>query len=158
MALTEDQLFAKGAEAIKLRIAQMQLEARRQIKEMRDHYETGHGGKHPVPEQNRPLDMFYKVMGDQTMDLQFLRQMAPDRFDRFELLYWILSGLVFATVREDIKWSQFEKDMLDGIDAFVQRQYEDMERPQTRAAIIGAGEMIAKVEAVTGKPAFPKQS
>ena len=151
MPLTEEEYFDKGAKALKLHITKMQEYARFQISSMREHYETGHNGKHKIPKDNTPIDMFYKIMGENMLDVQPLRQSAPHLFERIELVYWINSALAFATVREDTKWAAFEKDMLEGIDAFVARQLRDVGKPTTRTQIIQTGMMIARMEAETGK-------
>lgn len=151
MTLTEDQYFAKGATALKLHIAMMQKEIAAQIVNLRAHYETGHNGKHPTPENNTPLNMMYTIMGDQMMEMQFLRQMDPLRFQRAETVYWLLSAQTFSTIYETTTWATWQKEMEEGLDNFVERQNSGVDQPALRERITRTGKMIHEAEVASGK-------
>lgn len=148
---TEDELFAKGRAAVVSMIEAARKETKRQLDHLRDHYETGHGGTHSIPEGNSPLDCLYKVLGDQMLDMQFLRQMDPERFGRLELVYWINSALIFSTVKPHTPWKEFHEEVTKGVDKFFDRQMRDLDKPVSRDLIAKTGHMIAQAEVLSGR-------
>lgn len=151
MTLTQDELFAKGAATLIDHIDELRAQTIEQLDSLRDHYETGHGGRHPIPKKNTPLDCIYKIVAGAVLDMQILRNIDPIKFGRIEKLSWVVSALAFATIPPDTRWADFDKEMREGLDKFVDMQKAEIDNPNNRASIIHTGEMVFRAEAFTGK-------
>lgn len=139
---SEQELFDRGRAALLNRLTEQEQEVIREIKMIRDHYETGHGGKHPVPKNNSPLESVYEIMSHTLLDLEFLRNMDPPRHARAELLNNIVLSLIFQVLPPDMKWVDFEKQMVEGVTKFYTRQRKNMDEARNRSMIVRSGQLI----------------
>lgn len=147
----EEELFTKGKTALLERLVASRAQVIEQLENLRDHYETGHNGRHPIPDEHAPLDALYNVMSGAILELEFIRYMAPDKHGRAELVNNIFTSLAFAAIPADLDWKTFHEKMLKGVDAFYNRQVVGCDEPRNRSMVVRTGAMIEDLERKLGK-------
>lgn len=143
---TEEELFQIGKDSLHRHLLEQKDEVLKQLSSTRDHYETGHCGRHPIPAENSPLDAMYEILAHNLLEWEFARNAVPDKHGRLELLSQIMTSLVFAVVPPDMKWVDFEKHMIVGVEKFFDRQVAGLDEERNREMIVKSGMIISDMQ------------